>query len=131
MRARVVAAGTRSASPPAVGEVAVQIDSAGVLASPGPDAVGVDGVDHPQVDPADVAIGATKDSHDLMAFGLVPMDRADHERPARGVRVAEADRAKRVPAYRSSKGHTVPRNTALEGLRTRVRGDADRRRARA
>jgi hypothetical protein len=63
-----------------------------VLARVGGDAVRVDGLDHPEVDPARVAVAVPQDVHDLVARGLVAVDRANHQAGALGVRITDPHR---------------------------------------
>ena len=119
VRARVLAARPGRSSAPLVGEVAVQVDAPSVLAGAGLDAVRVDGLHDPQLDPSQVAVAVLEDVHDLLALGLVAVDRADNQRLARGVRIAQPHRVQLGPPHRVAKRHSPPEDpeAALGGRR--------------
>ncbi len=125
MRARVLAARPGRSSAPVVGEVAVQVDAPSVLAGAGLDAVRVDGLHDPQLDPSQVAVAVLEDVHDLLALGLVAVDRADNERLARGVRIAQSHRVQLGPPHRVAKRHSPPEDPEAALGRRRV-GDTAR-----
>src|SRR5260221_5834545 len=84
---------------PAPGEVAVQVDAVGVLASARGDAVGIEVFDHPQQ-------GLLRSRPGLETAGdgrsrpLVPVEATDDEKPPAGVRVAERAGCDRSPLHR-------------------------------
>src|SRR3954451_16536255 len=90
VRPRVVAARLRNASLPSVGEVAVEIDAARVLAGVGGDAIGVDRLDDPELHARGVAVAVLEDANDLVTLGLVAVDRANDEPGALRIRIADA-----------------------------------------
>ena len=111
-RPRVVAARSRHPAVPAKGEVAVEVDPAGVAPGAAGDAVGVDRVDGPEVDAADPRVAAAQLAHHLQPGGLIAVDRAHHQRLAGAARVAQPQRLHRPPLDRVPERHdlAVPPN---------------------
>src|SRR5205085_4303615 len=86
-RPRVVDAAER---PPRPGEVAVEVDSVRVLSSPGLVAVGVQVLDHPEIQ-APRHRKPLERAHNGQAGAFIAVDAADDEQLVVAVRVAELD----------------------------------------
>jgi hypothetical protein len=86
--ARVLLVAGPSSRPPLPGEVAVDVDAVGILARASGDAVGVEVVDHPQIDPGDRA-GVAQRAGDRDAGRLVAVNAPDDEDG--GLRVRRPD----------------------------------------
>src|SRR6266540_3411922 len=131
---RVVAARRRNASLPPVGEVAVEVDAVGVLASVGGDAIRVDRLDDPEIDAAGVAVVVPQDVHDLVTLGLVTVDRADGQPRALRLGIADAHGDELPPVHRVPELHMADRRAGLrseEARYRRERGGSGREQRRA
>jgi hypothetical protein len=108
--AREVGVERPPAAGPAEREVAVEVDAARVLARASADAIGVSGLDRPELD-AGRRLGPAQPPDHRVAGALVAVDRADGEHPRGRRRIAVAD----DPQLASLGGFAVRRGAGRAG----------------